>query len=226
MGGKWLNWFTLFLESKCPLCQRSTPQELCVDCRNQVQRCQLRDGEKFWREPLPVFAWGVYGGALKRTIAALKYENQPQLACPLGHWLAQAWLTVPKSKEKALTVIPIPMHASKQKQRGFNQAELIARSFCDVTGLPLQRDGLTRIRATEAQFNLSPTEREQNLTGAFELGHALLRRPPKGPILLLDDIYTTGATIRSAVSVLRQHQFPVHGVVAVAKAGAEPLDRN
>jgi ComF family protein len=219
--GNFTNWFDLLLKAQCPLCQRSTTQTVCQSCRKQIEDCRLASSGQ-WQGPLPVFAWGLYGGALKRSIAALKYQEQPHLARPLGLWLAQAWLASPFSTHQKLTVIPIPMHAAKQQQRGFNQAELIARSFCQYTGLPLQPEGLVRIRQTEAQFSLSPAEREQNLTDAFEINPRWQRRSTTG-ILLIDDIYTTGATARAAASVLQP--MPVHGLVAVARSGASKQPR-
>jgi ComF family protein len=228
--GNWLkNWgqlLNLVLESPCPLCQRSTPRPLCLNCEQQLQHCRLSHPSESWQKPLPVFAWGTYGGGLKRAIAALKYHNQPQLAQPLGQWLAQAWraadLSLPQSSSQSpsqpLSVIPIPLHAAKQQQRGFNQAELLAVAFCQQTGLPIQRHGLLRIRETEALFGLTPDARSQTLEAAFQPSPALLRRPPRA-VLLLDDIYTTGATVRSAAQVLRRHQISVVGVVAIAKTG-------
>ncbi len=206
----------LFLKSNCPLCQRPTSQEFCEDCQRQLQRCQMSNPNQFWQGQLPVFAWGGYGGAMKRAIAALKYENHPQLARPLGHWLAQAWLNSPVSAQIKLTVVPIPMHRSKVSQRGYNQADLLAQSFCDYTGYPMRSHGLERVRATEAQFSLSGTEREKNLAGAFSLGKEFLRSRPSTPVLLLDDIYTTGATAQSAAQTLAQHGLHVYGLVAVA----------
>jgi ComF family protein len=160
----------------------------------------------------------VYGGALKRAIATLKYENQPRLARPLGHWLAQAWLESSEQKtlRQQLTVVPIPMYAVKKQQRGYDQAELLAKHFCDFSGLTLQRRGLERIRATEAQFTLSATAREENLSDAFRLGKELQRRRPS-TVLLLDDVYTTGATARSAMQTLHHHGIKVVGLVAIAK---------
>lgn len=204
----------LFLESNCPLCQRSTSKEFCQDCARQLQRCQSHHTQ-FWQGQLPVFTWGLYGGTLKRAIAALKYENQPQVARPLGHWLAQAWLNSQLGSNR-LIVVPIPLHADKQKQRGYNQAALLAQSFCDITGLQLQQMGLERVRVTEAMFSLSTSEREKNLAGAFELGRGFRRHRPSHPVLLLDDIYTTGATARSAAQTLQQLGIPVCGLVAIA----------
>lgn len=209
----------LFLESNCPLCQRPTSKEFCQYCGRQLQRCQLSHPNSLWQGQLPVFAWGMYGGKLKRAIAALKYENQPQLARPLGHWLAQAWLNSQLASTR-LIVVPIPLHANKQKQRGYNQAALLAQSFCEITGLPLQQTGLERILGTEAQFGLSVSEREKNLAMAFQVGSRFRRHRPASPVLLLDDIYTTGATARSAAQTLQQLDIVVCGVVALAQAGA------
>ena len=209
------NLLNLFLKSDCPLCQRPTSRELCPYCIKQIQSCHQENPAYLWKQPLPIFAWGNYGGVAKRAIAALKYENQPQIGYILGQWLGESWLLNSPQPQKQLLVVPIPMHPKKQKQRGFNQAALIAEGFCNVTGYKLKINGLERIKETEAQFNLSPTQRQQNLANAFGLGKDF-RRHPNTQILLVDDIYTTGATVKAAVKTLEQHQITVLGVAAVA----------
>lgn len=209
----------LLLQAPCPLCQRMTGAAFCQDCQRQVQRCQFSDTSWLQEDQLPVFAWGRYSGALRRTIAAFKYENRPHLARPLGEWLALAWLNATR-QATALTVVPIPMHPTKQQQRGFNQADLLAEYFCEQTRLPLQQ-GLSRSHETTAQFELSASDREQNLADAFSLGNAFHKRPPTGAVLLLDDIYTTGATARSAAQTLRRHGIRVQGLIVLARAERE-----
>jgi ComF family protein len=212
-----LRWFEqLAFKGDCSLCQRACAQPWCDDCQRQVQRCQLSDPMRYWQSPQPVFAWGDYSGALKRAIATLKYNNRPDLARPLGYGIGQAWRSSSLARTGAI-VVPIPMHSTKQQQRGFNQAELLADAFCAVTRLPLCRDGLLRVRTTEAQFGLSVASREQNLAGAFEVGDRWRRHSPRQPILLLDDIYTTGATARSAVQAFSSAGVPVLGIVTLAK---------
>lgn len=207
----------LFLKSNCPLCDRPTPVEFCEYCQRQLQRCQLKNQSQLWQGELPLFIWGNYGESLKQAIAALKYENKPQLARPLGHWLGESWLKSPiATKQKKLTVVPIPLHASKLQQRGFNQAELIARSFCEYTGYKQQPLALERIRATVAQFSLSPQQREQNLADAFIVGS--LAQKLASPVLLVDDIYTTGATVRAAAKAFRRQGIEVYGLVAIASS--------
>ncbi|HBB33807.1 MAG TPA: ComF family protein [Cyanobacteria bacterium UBA8803] len=211
---------TLFLKPNCPLCDRPAEAELCQYCQRQLQRCQLNNPGADWQEELPVFVWGNYGGILKRAIAALKYENNPQLSRPLGFWLGEAWLkSVAAKRAKKLVVVPIPLHPNKLQKRGFNQAELIAESFCQFTGYKHQPHGLERVRETEAQFNLSSREeRKQNLADAFTLGNSWRKNSPTSPVLIVDDIYTTGATVRSATKILRQQGIQVYGVVAIASS--------
>jgi ComF family protein len=206
----------LFLQSHCPLCQRSTSQEFCQNCTRQLQKCQRQNPIFLWQEPLPVFGWGEYGGLVKRAIAAMKYENQPQIARPLGQWLGEAWLLNSPSRNSRPVVVPIPLHPSKEKQRKYNQAALIGESFCEITGLKLKLNGLTRVRETEAQFGLSVSKREKNLDKAFAVGQEFRHHPPNIPVLLVDDIYTTGATAKSAVQTLREYGIVVLGLVAVA----------
>jgi len=234
----------LFLVSPCPLCERAGQPLLCFDCQQQLQDCQKSDW-KAWEQSqqaiaasplqeglqLPLVSWGRYEGQLKRAIAQLKYHNTPALAEPLGEGLAEAWLRSQQSNQAKNRpwVIPVPMHREKQRQRGFNQAELIARSFCRHTGLPLLAQGLRRIQATQAQFELSPAERQRNVAQAFAIGPELLkqRRRQQRPILLLDDIYTTGATVGAIAQLLAAAHIPIAGVVAVAQASsrARPLSQ-
>jgi ComF family protein len=224
---RWLGrMLEVVLAGNCALCQRSTSQVFCKDCQRQVEQCQAQ--KQSWVEsvslgqvlPLPVWAWGVYGGALKRSLAALKYDDRPEVARPLGQWLGKAWLAAGATRTRKgpfPTVIPIPLHPQKYQQRGYNQAELIAEAFCQVTKLPLQRRGLVRARATEAQFGLSAAARVQNLAGVFELGEDLLNARTQPDVLLLDDIYTTGATIQSAMQTLQQASIKTYGVAVVSR---------
>jgi ComF family protein len=211
------NLLNLFLESTCPLCQRTTPCEFCQDCARQLQKCNLTEPNRPQQDAMAVFAWGAYGGILKRAIAVMKYENQAQVARPLGQWLGEAWLSNSTWRDRSFVVVPIPLHPNKQKARGYNQAALIAQSFCQTTGLKLKLNGLERTRETEAQHSLSNSEREKNLESAFCLGQDFRRRP-NFPVMLVDDIYTTGATAKSAVQTLSECGIAVSGLVAVATA--------
>lgn len=199
----------------CPLCDRTAQHRVCLSCARQIQHCQHPDPNRYWQGSLPLFVWGHYGGVLKQAIATLKYDNHPELAEPLGQWAGQTWRQAGRTTSH-LVVLPIPMYREKQKQRGFNQAELLAQSFCQITRLPLKANGLVRIRATEAQFGLSVKERQKNLAGAIQVAPPARTQLKGKRILLFDDIYTTGATARAAATALQQAGLQVVGIVAIA----------
>ena len=214
---------TVFLASQCQLCDRTANAILCPSCQRQLQQCQLSTPLDLSIGSLPVLAWGHYRDSLKRTIAALKYEHHTDLAKPLGVALGQTWRQqaaqiLSPSQQGNLIVVPIPLHPERQQQRGFNQAELMAQWFCRVTGLPLAAHGLSRVTSTTAQHHLGRHQRRQNLATAFALGRDFQTRRPTRAVLLLDDIYTTGATVESAADLLRRQGISVAGVGAVARS--------
>mgnify|MGYP001795416099 CR=1 FL=1 len=209
----WKSFLNLFLQSNCPLCQRPASQEFCEYCHKQLQKCRLTNSNRY-NHDVSVIAWGAYEGAIKRAITAMKYENHPEIARPLGEWLGEVWLQNYGS-EDSFIVVPIPMHPEKQKQRGFNQAALIAKSFCQTTGLKLKLNGLQRVKKTQALFGLSATERKETLDEAFDIGKDF-HTHPNLPEILVDDIYTTGTTVKSAMETLNKNKIIVSGVAAVA----------
>lgn len=202
--------FRFVFRAHCPLCQRWAAETFCPDCLRQLQVCRTKGDNN------TVIAWGDYAGVLKRAITLLKYDGKAEIARPLGQWLAQSWLSQGLSRQ--YVVVPIPLHEKRRTQRGYNQADLIARSFCQVTGLEMRSQALIRCQATQAQFGLTIAERQHNLKRAFTLGPDFKKQAPKWPVLLLDDIYTTGATVQAATQILQQAGIKVHGTVAVAQA--------
>jgi ComF family protein len=205
----------LFLKSNCPLCDRTADYILCRYCQRQLQDSQLTTPDRYWHDDFPLFAWGKYEGAVKRSIGKLKYDGNREIADLYGEWLANSWqqakfiALLPK-----LIAVPIPLHPEKIATRGFNQAELIARSFCQTTGYKLDLS-LQRTRSTVAQFGLSKSARQENVAGAFAIDPKS-QLQPGATVLLIDDIYTTGATVRSAADVLSARQINVCGVAVVA----------
>jgi ComF family protein len=204
----------LFLKPKCPLCDRTSTDIFCRYCQRQIQDCQLVQPDRYWQGDLPLFAWGKYQGSVKQSIGKLKYDGHRSIGNLYGEWLANSWQkSTPLGVPTKLIVIPIPLHPEKLASRGFNQAELIARSFCQVTGAKLDLS-LQRTRSTVAQFGLSKSARQENVAGAFSLVNSPLK--PGLTVLLIDDIYTTGATVRSVASVIRSIQVNVCGVAVIA----------
>jgi ComF family protein len=207
---------SLFLEQPCLLCDRSAKDLICVYCQKKLINEQLSRPQELWKGDLPIFAWGKYDGQLKRAIASLKYHNQPELGIFLGRWLGNAWLSHTPVKHAKPTIVPIPMHREKLKTRGFNQTVKITRGFCQTTGYLFQTQALIRTKQTEVMFGLNPLQRQANIQNAFQIGDKL----PTTPVLLLDDIHTTGATVKEAAKIFRQQNIQVCGVIVLAKSGA------
>lgn len=195
-------------------CDRSATKVFCSYCETKLTSYRFKpEKHLLTSSDIPVFVWGKYDGHLKRAIALMKYEQKPEIGKLLGKFLASSWIESSMSKrQRKLTVVPIPLHDKRLKERGFNQAQVIARSFCQMTGYNLNSRTLVRIRNTKAMFELNPEERVVNLQQAFNLGMKL----PKYPVLLIDDIYTTGTTIQESIKVLEQNQIEVAGTVIVA----------
>jgi ComF family protein len=165
--------------------------------------------------PWPLYAWGIHRGALRRAIYCLKYEGQRRIGSVLGEWLGSRWVesqSTSLGSPGAYTVVPIPLHAERLRQRGYNQAALISQAFCERTGLRHLPDALVRVRATAAQHELNPLQRQHNLAGAFAL-----KQVPATPVLLVDDIYTTGSTVQAAQQVLAAAGIRVAGVIVAAQ---------
>ncbi len=146
-------------------------------------------------------AVGVYTGALRTLIHAMKYQRIYGLVPPLGALLAQQFATHwPAGVSEAL--VPVPLHRSKLRVREFDQALALAQYLGQGVGLPVWTDVLIRQRPTLSQVGLSARERRRNIRGAFTVPHPQVCRGKA--LLLIDDVYTTGATVQECARMLRR----------------------
>lgn len=104
--------------------------------------------------------------------------------------------------EKAEVVVAVPLHPEKKRQRGFNQAEIIAREMARMQGLVFVKDALIKFKMTPAQTSLEAEERRRNVKGVFRLKKR--GRIEKKTVILVDDVFTTGSTLRECSSVLKE----------------------
>lgn len=203
----------------CPACRESLgflTRQTCPYCAEpsltgQVHEACRRRG--YFLDGL-VSAFS-YHSPFKKIIAQIKFE--PYLFSALGELTANA-LAYFDSDDRFLpfrdfinkddpVVIPIPLYKSKFRQRGFNQAQIIGKKIAGHYGLAIEEKLLLRGRPTKPQFELAEKERRQNIKGAFlvdetRLGNCQASRLPS--VLLVDDIWTTGATMKEAARVLKE----------------------
>ena len=152
-------------------------------------------------------SFGTYDGRLRDAIHALKYDRMRPAARNLGVMLAKAVTQIFPDAPAAMLVVPVPLHRTKNRQRGFNQARTLAQAAIDALArshpewkLTLAPSTLMRLRATETQAGLTPTQRRKNVRGAFNVSDPNAVRGQH--VLLVDDILTTGATARAAAQSL------------------------
>lgn len=204
---------------------------LCARCGEAIQALPGLDPGpcRLCRAAPPPFekavAHGVYAGKLRTLVHLLKYDGMEPLARRLGALAGRQALTITELPDH-LVLVPVPLWAAKRRQRGFNQAEMLARGAMaelrrlrPVMRLQLAVDALERRRATESQAGLSPHERRVNVRGAF-----FVSRPADidgHDVLLIDDIYTTGATARACTKALRSAGARRVWVATVARAQRE-----
>ena len=163
-------------------------EEFCPDCSER--RSHIVQGRSLWLHREPV------AGALYR----FKYRNRRQFGRTFARELAEQY-TEQIDKWGIEEIIPIPLHTSRRKKRGFNQAEILAGELSAATGIPMSTDVLFRIKKTSPQKSLGKRERQGNMKGAFAVSKAWKARKN---VLLIDDIYTTGATIEKAAQMLKK----------------------
>jgi ComF family protein len=185
----------------------------CID-RGQADRGEADRGEArclLCQRVNPPFeravAYGRYDGGLRDLIHLLKFQQVRPAAAVLGRMLAETMANLEQAMPAGtIAVVPVPLHTRKQAQRGFNQAEMIARGALKQLSRPKRFDlcmgVLVRHRETGSQIGLTRHQRRENMRGAFAVSDPtrILNRD----ILLVDDVYTTGTTASECARVLRR----------------------
>ena len=157
-----------------------------------------------------------YGGPLAQGLRKLKYDGRTDLVEPLSALLLEA---SPAHAGRVDVVVPVPLHPSRQRRRGYNQTALVAEPLARALGAPFAERALRRIRPSPPQASLPENQRATNVLGAFVADAAVLRRHCASPgprVLLVDDVRTTGATLQAASGALyRAHATSVR-ILALA----------
>ena len=146
-------------------------------------------------------AYGPYQGSLRRVVQKFKFEGFQRLASPLAALLEQCY----QQSQLNLSldwIVPVPPHPRRRRRRGFDHTLLLSRVLSRSIGIPVF-GGLRRVRNTPRQFGFTAEERQQNVAGAFTLrqGQLLSERG----LLLIDDVFTTGATTTEISKLLKEH---------------------
>lgn len=203
-------WSTIqFLEGPCcPRCGKPfvsgealshSPAHVCGDCREKAPHFDR------------VISVAVYEKALAEAIHLFKYSKKAGWAEPLGQLL----LKRVSDFGRVDVILPVPLHHRRLRQREFNQSLLMAVEVSRSTGVPLQIDNLCRVRWTKPQIELNGEDRRKNVRRAFEVKWP--DRIKDQSILLIDDVFTTGATVNECAKMLKRSGAKSVNVLTLAR---------
>ncbi len=203
------------LPAVCPICmKRQETLHVCDECRaealrkrslyGQCQRCHsfgvysthchsCRDWPAYLKGNIALWP---YQGGWQQAILDFKFRNMPWLADALAAELAPV---LPCDYD---LLVPVPLHKKRLQKRGYNQSALLAEALSRKTGIPW-KDGIERVRNTPHQTGMSRDERLHNLNGAFAVKQSAAIKGKR--IILVDDVFTTGTTIRQCAKILYEN---------------------
>lgn len=218
-----MNWWSRLLDvispRLCAVCGRRlapTERSLCCVCMLQLPRTgyQYSPGDNpmaqlFWKlTPVERAAALIYyepHSETARMVYKMKYGDRPDIGEDMGRLMANEMLTTGYFEGIDL-LIPVPLSRKRQRQRGYNQSECLARGVSDATGIPVSGNAVLRKHFRQSQTSLNRRERQENVKDMFQLRDDSLLKNKH--VMLIDDICTTGATLIACAEALK----PVAGI--------------
>ena len=204
----------------CQGCGKNLPYSskiyLCQRCSEKLGLSSphlrtLADENSFFKQ-----AWHCYKyeGLIKELIRKFKYHNKLHLKNTLAALLYEFVKNYVQYKNTDI-IIPVPMHISDERERGFNQSDILAKELSLRLGIEYTRKSIIKHRHTKKQIDLKKTERLKNITHAFTLGDAIALK--NRDIILIDDVFTTGSTTNECSKVLTEYGTRSVSVLTLAK---------
>lgn len=182
---------------RCYVCKKTSNSAiLCQSCFEQINILPPYPIKKF--NSVKIFAASEYSGILKKIIRALKYHNKKELSKESALIMHNFWKKV-SDKKDFYEIIPTPTFVSRLKERKYDHIKLLCNDFAAISGYRVNDKVLSRVKNTKPQYKLTRKEREENLKDAFEAIQVV-----NVPVLLVDDICTSGATIFEMVRTIQK----------------------
>lgn len=206
----------LLAPRQCGACQAlGVAAAFCPNCKRGVQPAPLPASGQLVTS-LVIRPLGVYAPPLSLAIRRLKFAGRTDLVRPLAQAWWQAWGARLPAPGSAL-LVPVPLHPARLVERGYNQSALLASAFAKLAHLGVEHDLIHRIRATRQQAKLGKTERAHNLDAAFAVAPRRARAVRR-PLILVDDVVTTGRTVQACRAALEGAGLSVREAWALALA--------
>lgn len=196
-----LNLANWIYKKKCYFCSKSHENTImCSKCYEKIDF--LPTGANKIISGVNIFCACEYKGTLQKLIRGIKYHKKGDLAFYQAKLMYEYWKKLDKTEK--YIVVPVPLSKERQKKRKYNQMELVGEEFCKMSGYDMKTDLIERVKNTKPQYKLTRKQRMENLDEAFKIN---LKNYNGGPILLIDDICTTGATFESIITELQKNNI-------------------
>ncbi|MCS6822620.1 MAG: phosphoribosyltransferase family protein [Microscillaceae bacterium] len=226
----WNDFLELIFPTCCVVCSQvlvSNETWICTPCRFELPTFtdfQNKDTDlrKVFGTRVPNMEYALAylkfskRGKVQAILHHLKYNHSPELGEVLGRWFGQLLFEANFNTVFDL-IIPVPLHPSKLKKRGYNQSEVFAKGLSQTLQLPYQNDVLIRTKATETQTKKNRLERLQNVANVFEVVQPQIVQNKH--VLVVDDVVTTGATLEACLLALIEAGCAKVSIATIAKAG-------
>lgn len=197
------NLFNSFLDliyrKKCYFCGQSKYSlKMCPTCYEKLEYSDLKANRII--NGVDIYCAGIYTKELQKLIRGVKYHKQRELAYYQAKFMYEYFLKLEHLQNKDFILVPVPMHSKRIKKRKYNHMDLVCKEFSELSGFDCYFDLVKRVKDTKPQYKLSRKERLNNLSEAFEVNkNSVLDKP----VLIMDDICTTGATFEEMIKALK-----------------------
>ena len=230
--------FSLFYPHNCPTCDNyigDLSKVVCDECLANLPRteqAQIQDNgtemvlrgksdsraaakKTMHMERAAAYLFYEKENPIQDMIHLMKYKDQPMIGYKLGRQAAME-MQYAGFFDSIDIIVPMPLHPKRLRERGYNQSEYIAKGISDITGIPVDTTHVMRIKNTPQQALQRGEARKQNVADAFEVNHP--EQMYRKHILIVDDLITTGETIRSCLRAMKRFRGATFSVFALCKA--------
>ena len=221
------NLVSIIFPRTCSICgktfQLDSTQNICNTCLDNIEKTEglictcidCKNNKNIYFDVLK--APYIYSDTVKKLIKKLKYLRRPFLSKDLGIQMAKFIIKEKIDREIDL-IVPVPINWIKRIQRGYNQADLLAKEISKIINKPLYSEALIRTKYTKPQFKLNKKERQEHLKGVFALNKKYADIIKEKNILLIDDVATTCSTVNLCSKILKENMSKKVIVVTFARA--------
>ena len=189
----------LIYRKKCYFCGKSKHSiKMCPDCYDKLEFSNFVTNRII--NGVNIYCAGTYTKELQKLIRGLKYHKQKELACWQAKFMYDYFLHIDSLQNRDFEIVAVPLHPNRIRKRKYNHMELVCEEFAKLGGFECNFQLIKRIKDTKPQYNLNRKERMKNLAEAFLTDKNVYKNKP---VLIMDDICTTGSTFEEMINSLK-----------------------